>query len=428
MESDGKYVRAPVVSDSESSEFDSEEDYGQDDSSAEVGSDGKSRASSSSSCDDDEASYSQGGMSGNHGSTSQTTSNPNPISDGDRLQRMENVLADITKALNVLRAPMTPIKDTDQTWSAPAALAGVSDPCSSSIRWDNIKPFPNGVPANKMWGEWNRYIENFEIAATLNNANDPVRRCQLLFLSVGEEFQGIIRAAKLRPELNDANCYRVFVSNIKSYLQTMTDSAAEHEAFSNMRQETSESAIAFHARLMEKVRLCEYSPADQDRFVRSQLLKGLRNKELVKAARTYGYDTQYIVQAATRDASYQAETAVSESSDVYAVYRGRLESNGRRSQKRSRPGDWNRPTTAKRPREEHSFRRDSRDRVRSNRCPRCNQYSHKNFPCPALRRKCNSCHEFGHYAAVCRNTNIQQLRVMKDESPKRENETANDQV
>lgn len=91
-----------------------------------------------------------------------------------------------------------------------------------------MKPFPKNIPANKMWEEWTKYIENFEIAASLSNATVPVRRSQLLFLSLGEELQGIVRAAKLRPNLNDSKCYTILVKNIDEHLQSMTDSTAEH--------------------------------------------------------------------------------------------------------------------------------------------------------------------------------------------------------
>lgn len=178
----------------------------------------------------------------------------------ERLHRMENVLSNITKALNSMQS-MRPMRyDPDEDWSASVAPRNSSESNFSSVRWENIRPFPAGVAANQMWEEWNRYIENFEMAATLSNANDPVRRSQLLFLSMGTELQGIVRAAKLRPSLTDANCYRKFVANIGNYFQSMTDASAEHEAFSNMRQLKSENAVAFHARLVAKVRLCGYSP------------------------------------------------------------------------------------------------------------------------------------------------------------------------
>ncbi|XP_055633129.1 uncharacterized protein LOC129773540 [Toxorhynchites rutilus septentrionalis] len=348
-----------------------------------------------------------------------------PTKTSERLQRVENVLADLTKTLSMFQGNTNVHKETDQNWSSSVALNRSSNNVAPSIRWDNIKPFPSGVPANKMWEEWNRYIENFEIAATLSNANDPVRRSQLLFFSIGDELQGIIRAAKLRPSLTDVDCYNKFVTNIRNYFQSMTDSAAEHEAFSNLKQERTESAVAFHSRLVAKVRLCRYNPDDQDRFVRSQLLKGLRNKEIVKAARTYGHDTNYIVQAATRNEAFEAETPVNEQSEVYAVNRRNQNfSNHGTNRKRGRSDEWNTREQAKRYRHD---RRDLQERGRRARCSRCYGFQHKNYPCPALQRKCNFCHELGHFAVACRKKHIREVQIKSNGSPTRDNMTLNEQ-
>lgn len=134
--------------------------------------------------------------------------------------------------------------DAERSWTA-ARIQATHDGPTQTIRWDHIKAFPKEIPANKMWEAWNKYMENFEIAASLGNAFEPSRRAQLLFLSVGEEMQAIIRAAMLRPNLADIDCYNKFVNNIDSYLKSMTDTSAEHEAFSNMRQDADESLMSF---------------------------------------------------------------------------------------------------------------------------------------------------------------------------------------
>ncbi|XP_055619953.1 uncharacterized protein LOC129764661 [Toxorhynchites rutilus septentrionalis] len=194
---------------------------------------------------------------------------------------------------------------TPTSGSISTSAVTTSDKSSQGIRWDNIKPFPKGVPANKMWEAWTKYFENFEIAASLSSVCDPIKRSQLLYISMGDEHQGIVRAAKLRPVSNVSSCYEVFIKNIDVYLKSLTDTSAEHDMFSSMQQKEGESAVYFYARLMEKVWLCGYSAADQDRFVRTQFLKGLRNRELAKAARTYNYDTTFVVQSATRDEALQ---------------------------------------------------------------------------------------------------------------------------
>lgn len=448
MSSNGRYVRAPKYLNAEASEDEYESvlpegatslsDPGNDSSDENGDSDIPSDPVSttggqlSQDQDDDEP------IANHHTTNSETNQIPvesgnrkAPSDTDERFRRMESVLANITETLHTMNT-MRPIPVTDQDWCTQSTSSDVTLP---TVRWDNIKPFPAGVPANKMWEEWNRYIENFEIAASLSNANDPVRRSQLLFLSIGDELQNIVRAAKLRPSLNDANCYRQFVANIKNHFQAMTDSAAEHEAFSNMRQDKNESSIAFHARLTAKVRLCGYSPTDQDRFVRAQLLKGLRNKELVKAARTYGHDTNYIVQAATRDEAYEAEVAVQPGSlDPYSVNRIQSQTTRQpphRDSFRKRPGseslmDRSQPKRFRG--NQQAPRPDLQDRGRRTRCRRCNGVPHSNFTCPALNRNCNLCGERGHYAAACRQTRIRQVQVKANRSPSREDCYGHDQV
>lgn len=420
MESDGKYVRAPKYFEQ------SDPNHSVESSSADIVNDDENQSERSfcSSIASDFITQETRPelMERSNDSEPDIEKEPNAVdqsspSTRERLQRMESVLSNITKAISSMQT-MRPTYDADQNWCT--SVSNQSDTSLPSIRWDNIKPFPTGVPANKMWEEWNRYIENFEIAASLSNANDPVRRSQLLFLSIGDELQGIVRAAKLRPSLNDANCYRNFVANISNYFQSMTDSAAEHESFSNMRQEKSESAIAFHARLMAKVRLCGYSPSDQDRFVRAQLLKGLTNKELVKAARTYGHDTNYIVQAATRNEAYEAETVnagPSDPSESYTVNRLQQQSiNQQQSRKRTSSDGWvDRAQSLRFRKSQQEPRRDRLDRGRRSRCLRCNGRLHSNYPCPALKRNCNSCGELGHYAATCRKSRIRELQIKTSE-------------
>lgn len=99
----------------------------------------------------------------------------------------------------------------------------------------------------------------------------------------------------------------------------MTDTSAEHEAFSNMRQAKEESVMGFHARLVEKVRLCGYAVSDQERFVRAQLIKGMVNQTMAKAARTYGHETNHIVQSASREEAFEKEANSSFQADVFAV-------------------------------------------------------------------------------------------------------------
>ncbi|XP_062538950.1 uncharacterized protein LOC134207247 [Armigeres subalbatus] len=313
-------------------------------------------------------------------------------------EMLKRQLAELTKSVAVItarnsQAPDTEANEAEESWTTARFLPSPhSYENTTSIRWDQMKSFPKSIPANKMWEEWTKYIENFEIAASLSNATDPVRRSQLLFLSMGEELQGIVRAAKLRPNLNDRNCYTIFMKNVENHLRSMTDTAVEHEAFSNMHQERGETIVGFHSRLMEKV------------F--SILTKGMSNRELAKTARTFGHEINFIVQSATRDEAYQP--GPSQTVDIYdsginhlnerGAWRGGFKRPMVKREGRSRPtdGPYN-----KRSRFNNRFG-GNQQRL----CPRCNRWMHKNQICPALKLKCNECGIMGHFAVVCRKKRV----------------------
>lgn len=271
------------------------------------------------------------------------------------------------------------------------------------IRWDNIKPFPKDVPATKMWEAWIRFLEDFELAASLANLQDPKRRVELLLLSMGDELRSIERAAKLRPTVQDDNYYSKFVDNIGQYLKAMTDPSAEHEDFTRMYQEEGESAVKYHARLTEKVILCDYSPKDEGRFVRTQLLRGLRNQELKKAARTYDHDCNTVVQAATRAEAFQAEMAVSrEESNALAV----SSSNFRGTEGQHKRGSAVQRTMRNPPKRfkyDRSPAYQPREKPsRRSRCSKCFGPVHDDDEeCPLYRKKCYTCGRRGHISASC---------------------------
>lgn len=325
---------------------------------------------------------------------------------------MNDAISRIGKGPGPSKEPMMN-DNPDSSWSRlnDANPGTSSSGSSSSIRWDHIQPFPSGVPANKMWEAFNRYIENFEIATSLNNVNDPVQRTRFLFLVMGNELQEIVKAAKLRPNLTNTDCYKTFVSNITSYFRSMTDTAAEHEAFLRMRQEKGESAVAFHARLMCKVRSCNYSVDDEDRFVRAQLLKGLRNRDMVKHARTYAYDTNFIVQSATRDEAFEAETHQGDDPNHIEVRRVQQSSSTDRRKRSIAPSRADDPPA-------RQYRRNEADQQiqgRRQKCTRCALLSHRNRTCPALNRNCNSCGKRGHFAAACRQKQVNYMQNVRSD-------------
>lgn len=165
--------------------------------------------------------------------------------------------------------------------------------------------------------------------------------------------------------------------------------------------------MTFYARLKTKVQLCRYSPNDQERFVRSQLLKGMTNRELAKAARTFGYDAAFVVQSASRSEAFGRESS-SDNISEGTVQEVSRTPNTPRSYQRPRPfgqrpnrnTDYNNQQSSRAP-----FRNNAHPRGRlgkRGRCSRCDRPAHKGEECPAKTQDCYRCGMRGHFAVTCR--------------------------
>lgn len=326
-----------------------------------------------------------------------------------RLRKLEKMIENIAKQRRFETPMVEQCDENNRLGPDSSSFPGYIDK-GSNIRWDLIPKFPKDIPSNKLWENWQSFIENFEIAASLSTFGCPSDRAKLLYLTIGKNLQDIINAANLQPNYHDPRCYSTLVEGINNYFKSMTDTAAEHDAFQAMRQAKGESIVAFHARLTQKVRLCGYSPTDQTRFILAQLLKGMQNRELAVAARTYGHNANYIVQAGTRVEAYKADEVVTEhSSDVYAVDREKAPSRTNHESQPSRSFkkiEERRATNPKRPK---GFSQNYREGRRS-RCWRCGFMFHKSDKCPALDKRCNSCGREGHYAIMCRKNHVNNIR------------------
>lgn len=138
----------------------------------------------------------------------------------------------------------------------------------------------------------------------------------------------------------------------------------------------------------------------------------MANRELAKTMRTFGHDTNFIVQSATRDEAYQAElpqTSCSSYDSVNQVYKRTSRVPFKRDGDDAKPGG----SRSKQPRFNNRAN-NSQQQV----CPRCNRWMHRNRPCPALKLKCNSCGVLGHFAVVCRKKRVHAVEVTHSDNTK----------
>nr|XP_029721537.1 uncharacterized protein LOC115262791 [Aedes albopictus] len=278
-------------------------------------------------------------------------------------------------------------------------------------RLDNPPQFPKNVPTSRLQEEWNRFLQKFEIAASLSKISDPAQLAKHLFMCMGDQLQDIVCIAKLRPGLNDPRCYRTMVDNINAHLRKLTDPITEHEMFSRMSQGQDETLDGFLVRLKSKVRLCEYSDQDEDRFVYTQLLKGMRDKRLAEDARIYGYDISVIIKAAARKEAFTLNTMPNINSEigteVLAV--SRKPDQGTRSF-RKRTGN---PVLPPRPGKMQRYG-ENRNAGRRFRCWRCNSSAHTHDACLAKDKKCFGCGKIGHFASACRRKGIRSIQTKEE--------------
>ncbi|KAL1379489.1 hypothetical protein pipiens_014865 [Culex pipiens pipiens] len=201
----------------------------------------------------------------------------------------------------------------------PARVAPDSAMETAGVRWDQFPKFPKDVATTKLWEEWQQFYEDFEMATDVANVRDPYQRCKVLQLSLGGQLKAIVKAAGLIPFSNSADCYDTLVKGINEHLFDLTDSEAAHQNFTSMKQAPGESVAAYHARVTVSVKLCKYSEDDRGRFVRTQMINGMANKQLAKEARTHNWTTNYLVQAASRVEALPPAIDENENETVMAV-------------------------------------------------------------------------------------------------------------
>lgn len=158
--------------------------------------------------------------------------------------------------------------------------------------------------------------------------------------------------------------------------------------------------------------MCGYGN-DENRFIRSQILQGMSNRDVANAARTYNHDIQSVIQAATRAEAFNINAGPSKAEGVMEITSKR--SNQQSGQKRFSSGGWNSQDRG-RTNDPPNKRKDSHGKFvgKHNRCFRCDRPKHNGKQCPALFKNCNTCNERGHFSATCRKKRVNNLGFSKE--------------
>lgn len=286
-------------------------------------------------------------------------------------------------------------------------------------------PFPKGLPAAKQHAAWIDWKKQFEVSLELMNATTQQVKANLLFLHVGEEIREIIGAYGFMPDRTkvreDYEHYDNVLAKLDKYFQEATDETIDMETLWAMKQEQDETCRVFLTRLMRQTSLCGLH---EEKIVRTNLLRGMSNRNIAQLAMANDWELQQIVKAATREEALVVKQQPlswfgnkSTSAEIFQLEKAETRNEEKSLIERPKErigtyGGGNVSRSFKRPRYEPDRRERTSD-VRP--CSDCGIRFHRYGVCPAIGKACSNCQKIGHFARVCR-TNVNYVQKTKEES------------
>lgn len=220
-----------------------------------------------------------------------------------------------------------------------------------------------------------RWIQRFEVHASLNDWKDEKRRNGFLSL-IGKKMFNVLADAAL-PEKVESKNYDDLKELMMKELKAEKSTIARRYEFHRARQEQGESTTAYSRRLRQLSEDCKFT--DLQERLRDQFVFGLQDKEILRKL------------LAEKDEDLTWERVLPLASACEAVQRGEKEMSG--------TGVYQ--LNADKPRK--SFTRPATGRTEIQ-CFCCGRSNHTKKECRFRTLKCENCGKVGHLKAVCRAT------------------------
>lgn len=122
------------------------------------------------------------------------------------------------------------------------------------------------------WKKWLRGFENLMVGLNIDDAD---RKLALLKYYAGESVHDLFETL---PGIDDNSNFAACRTALNTYMEPNKNTEHHEYEFRQMTQTAGESIDAFHTRLVQKTKYCDFH--DKDKEVRSQLINGTTSTHL----------------------------------------------------------------------------------------------------------------------------------------------------
>ena len=268
-----------------------------------------------------------------------------------------------------------------------AAANGHGDPLAATIRSFD----PQEEPANTgaRWERWLRIFDTYLIARQIKE--DAVKSAQLL-LRAGPEVFDIYETLRAADDK-----YADVVKKLSEYFKPMKDTAVAVYVFRGEVQKAGETVDKYVTRLKTLAKHCEF--ADSDNEIRAQILQNTCNgklrREILKHPDWKLADV--LKEARSIEASEARATDMETDRSMMVNHVAKKSSGSSSYHPKKKVSERKHDSYAKK-------KVQARGSAESSKCFKCgNDWPHEGGMdnCPAKNRRCNKCHQKGHYRKLC---------------------------
>lgn len=243
---------------------------------------------------------------------------------------------------------------------------------------------------------WNKYRKRFENMITAINVTDPNRSLALLLHCGGERLHDIYETLSVTKEAAETD-FTAALRCLNNYFQPQKNIEYETFLFHETHQEQSESLSAYHTRLVEMAKRCEFP--NSDRTIKSHVIRTCKSSKLRREALEKNLSLTDILKRGRALELSDAQASLMEKPQVNAMStkqsktRGSAQqqhaTNNNREHNRERRNPGNRPGNR-----QHQPSRKS--------CSFCGGQWHTELSkCPARGKTCDKCGKKNHFAKAC---------------------------